>query len=82
MIIINAQSINTIADAARRLNVSSKTIRDYIQRGIIPKPDEIQYGIRTIQHFSDEYLDLAEKSLEEYREKLKNEKLNLRRKSK
>ena len=82
MIIINAQSINTIADAARILKVSSKTIRDYIQRGIIPKPLEIQYGIRTIQHFSDEYLEEAQKSLAAYRKNLKNEKLNLRKKPK
>jgi hypothetical protein len=82
MIIINAQSINTIADASKRLNVSSKTIRDYIQRGIIPKPGEIQYGIRTIQHFSDEYLEEAQKSLAAYREKLKIERVNLRMKTK
>ncbi|MBA4395885.1 MAG: hypothetical protein C0394_00625 [Syntrophus sp. (in: bacteria)] len=77
MIIINSQSINTIADAAKSLNVSAKTIKTYIQKGIIPRPDEIQYGIRTIQHYSEEYLENAHKTLEAYREKLKNEKLKL-----
>lgn len=77
MIIINSQSINTIADAAKSLNVSAKTIKAYIQKGIIPKPDEIQYGIRSIQHFSEEYLENAHKTLEAYREKLKKEKHNV-----
>lgn len=78
MIIINSQSINTIADAAKVLRVSAKTIRDYIQKGIIPPPPEIQYGIRTIQHFSEEYLEKAQRCLVEYRERIKIEKLNLR----
>lgn len=82
MIIINGQSINTIADASKHLGVSAKTIRDYIKKEIIPKPLDIQYGIRTIQNFSNEYLEEAHKRLTIYREKLKNEKLDVQTKPK
>jgi len=67
MIIIKGKMYFTIVDAAERLGVSTKTIRDYIHKGIIPEPPEIKYGIRILKHFSLEYIELAKLHLENYR---------------
>ena len=73
MIIVKGRTHYTIVDAAERLGVSAKTVRDYIQRGIIPEPPEIKYGVRTLKHFPIDYIDLAKVQLEAYRN-TKNEK--------
>jgi len=73
MIIVKGKTYYTIVDAAERLGVSAKTIRDYIHKGIIPEPPEIQYGIRLLKHFPLEYMDMAKIHLEKYRDK-RNEK--------
>ena len=67
MIIVKGKMHYTIVDAAERLGVSAKTIRDYIQRGIIPEPPEIKYGVRILKHFPIDYMDLAKVQLENYR---------------
>lgn len=67
MIIINGQTYFTIVDAAAKIGVSAKTIRAYIDKGIIPEPPLIQFGIRTVKHFPPEYMDLARRHLERYR---------------
>jgi len=69
MILVKGQVYYTIIDLAKNLGVSAKTIRDYIRKGIIPKPPEISYGVRTVKHFPVEYMDIAEASLEAYRKK-------------
>lgn len=68
MIIVKGKTYYTIVDAAERLGVSAKTIRDYIHKGIIPEPPEIQYGIRLLKHFPLEYIEKAKTHLENYRE--------------
>ena len=73
MIIVKGKTHYTIVDAAERLGVSAKTVRDYIYRGIIPEPPEIKYGVRTLKHFPIDYIDLAKAQLEKYRTS-KNEK--------
>lgn len=67
MIIVKGKTHYTIVDAAERLGVSAKTIRDYIQKGIIPEPPEIKYGVRILKHFPIDYIDLAKVQLENYR---------------
>jgi DNA-binding transcriptional MerR regulator len=67
MIIVKGKTHYTIVDAAERLGVSAKTVRDYIQRGIISEPPEIKYGVRTLKHFPIDYIDLAKVQLEKYR---------------
>jgi len=67
MIIVKGKTYCTIVDAAEQLGVSSKTIRDYIHKGIIPEPPEIKYGVRILKHFPLEYMDLAKLHLENYR---------------
>jgi DNA-binding transcriptional MerR regulator len=73
MIIVKGRTHYTIVDAAERLGVSAKTIRDYIQKGIIPAPPEIKYGVRILKHFPIDYIDLAKVHLDNYRN-TKNEK--------
>ena len=67
MIIVKGHVFYTIVDFARDLGVSAKTIRDYLRKGIIPKPPEIRYGVRTIKHFPVEYMRTAKASLDAYR---------------
>jgi len=67
MIIISGQTYSTIVDAARELDVSAKTIRQYIAKKIIPEPPVIQFGNRKVMHFSGNYLTAAKKQLQKYR---------------
>jgi DNA-binding transcriptional MerR regulator len=67
MIIVKGKTHYTIVDAAERLGVSAKTIRDYIHRGIIPEPPEIKYGVRILKHFPIDYINLAKVHLDNYR---------------
>ena len=66
MIIIKGKAYNTTIDAARVLGVSSKTVRDYIKKGIISNPPEIKYGIRIIKYFPEDYLEKAKAALQKY----------------
>ena len=74
MIFINGNTYNTTADAARRLGVSTKTLRTYIEKAIIPEPPEVSYGVRVIRYFPDEYMSQVNKCLEDYRKTKKPKK--------
>ena len=67
MVIIEGKTYYTTADAAKALGVSAKTIRSYIEKGIIPEPPEVQSGLRTFKHFPQGYMEEAKKILENYR---------------
>ena len=67
MIVVRGKTYTTTMDAAMELGVSTKTIRQYINRGIIPPPPEIRYGVRMLKHFPPEYMQLVQNSLEDYR---------------
>ncbi|MDD5722276.1 MAG: MerR family DNA-binding transcriptional regulator [Syntrophales bacterium] len=69
MVIIKGKAYCTTADAAKELGVSAKTIRSYIEKGIIPEPPEVQSGLRTFKHFPQDYMGEAKKILENYRRK-------------
>ncbi|MEA3486197.1 MAG: helix-turn-helix domain-containing protein [Thermodesulfobacteriota bacterium] len=69
MVIIEGKTYYTIADAARIFGVSAKTVRSYINKGIIPDPPKIQYGLRTLKHFPRDYMGDAKKLLDNYRRK-------------
>ena len=73
MIVINGTSYQTTVDAARKLGVSSKTVRDYIKRGIIPEPPEVRQGLRLIKYFPDEYLEKARNEIENHSRRLNGE---------
>ena len=67
MITIKGKTYITIVDAAEMLGVSTKTIRGYIKKGIIPDPPAVRYGIRLIKHFPPEYMSRAKELLDKYR---------------
>ncbi|MBN2397152.1 MAG: MerR family DNA-binding transcriptional regulator [Deltaproteobacteria bacterium] len=69
MVIIEGRTYYTTADAAKALGVSAKTIRSYIEKGIIPEPPEVQSGLRTFKHFPKDYMGEAKRILETYRQK-------------
>ena len=69
MVIIGGKTYYTIADAAKAFSVSAKTVRNYIDNGIIPNPPEVQYGLRTLKHFPSDYMEGARKLLNNYRRK-------------
>jgi predicted site-specific integrase-resolvase len=66
VIVIHDQTYLTIVDAAKRIGVSAKTVREYIAKGIIPEPPVVRYGIRLIKHFSQDYMEDAAKTLKQY----------------
>lgn len=67
MIVVKGKTYLTTMDAALELGVSTKTVRTYIRKGIIPQPPTIKYGIRTLKHFPPEYIKRAKKYLEDCR---------------
>ena len=67
MIVAKGQTYFTTVDAAAELGVSTKTIREYIQKGIIPPPPEISFGVRMVRCFPPEYMKSAKEHLENYR---------------
>ena len=69
MITRNGKAYRTIADAAQELGVSAKTIRDWIQRGIIDHPPVVEHGIQTVTHFSADYMRKMKEQIREHREK-------------
>jgi len=66
MITIGGEQHRTIADAARDWSVSTKTVRDWIERTVIPKPPKVRHGLRTIQVFPANYMAKAVKAVEDW----------------
>ena len=64
MIVVGGRTYNTIVDAAAKFGVSAKTVRCYIDKGIIPTPPTVKYGMRLIKHFPSEYIARARRMLE------------------
>lgn len=69
MIEINGKRYNTLIDAANFFGISSKTVRDWIKKKVIPKPPQIRQGLREIDYYPKEYLDQALKIIDKYRNK-------------
>ena len=63
MIVVGGRTYNTIVDAAAKFGVSAKTVRSYIDTGVIPVPPTVKYGMRLIKHFPSEYIVRAKKML-------------------
>lgn len=61
----------TVADAAKELGVSSKTIRTYITKGIVGVPPTMEFGLRTISIFPSEYIEECKMKIMAYKDKLK-----------
>lgn len=66
MIVVGGRTYYTIVDAAAKFSVSAKTIRSYINNGIIPAPPTVKYGMRVIKHFPSEYIARARRMFEKH----------------
>ncbi len=58
----------TIAEAKDHFGVAEKTVYDWIKKGIIPPPDQLDHGARSIFVFDDDYLRRADDALRNHRE--------------
>ena len=56
-----------MSDAASYFGVAVKTIRDWVNKGIISKPPQIEYGAGFLDIYPDEYIEKAKLELEKYR---------------
>lgn len=68
MITIDGAQYRTIADAAQQFKVSARTVRKWIDSGVIPAPPRIEHGIRNIEIFEEDYMRLAQKALKQLRD--------------
>lgn len=59
----------TVADAAAHFGVSTKTIDNWIEAGVIPPPPTLMRGLAEIRIYPDSYLNRAERALKRHREK-------------
>ena len=66
MITINGKNHPTITDAAKEFGVAAKTVRDWIEKGVIPAPPVVQFGIRSVQVFPADYMKIAQRKRAEY----------------
>ena len=57
----------TIAEAKLHFGVAEKTVYHWINTGIIPRPDQLDHGARSVYVFDDEYLERADRALEQHR---------------
>jgi excisionase family DNA binding protein len=57
----------TIQDAAEHLGVSTKTVRSWIDKGVIQQPETVEWGTRNVEVFPDRYLVAAAKAVKQYR---------------
>ncbi len=80
MITIRGKVFNTIVDAAKEFRVSAKTVGSWIEKGIISKPPEVEYGVRFIQHFPADYIAKAKEEIRRQRDS-KNHKRKAKRSS-
>jgi hypothetical protein len=74
MMKIDGKDYKTISDAAAWFHVSVRTLRQWIDNGIIPQPPKMYHGLREIEVFTDEYLEEAKRVLDAYKEKKKLER--------
>jgi hypothetical protein len=66
---INGKNHNTIVDAAKHFGVAPKTVYSYIEKGIIPLPPKVKYGIRSVQVFPPDYLRDAKRRIQKWEKK-------------
>jgi hypothetical protein len=59
MISIGGTQYQTVIDAAATWRVSTKTVREWIAQGIIPKPPTVMQGRRRWDTFPQDYMKRA-----------------------
>lgn len=68
---IDGKEYPTVSEAARKFKVNVRTVKIWIDKGIIPEPPTVDYGVRKIRVFPDEYMRRALKALDDYRKRPK-----------
>lgn len=61
---INGQRYPTVSDAASELGVTVKTVREWVNTGLIPAPPTVSRGTQEIDYFPPEYISDARRILE------------------
>jgi hypothetical protein len=74
MIYIEGKGYPTIADAAAVFGVSTRAVRDYIDRGIIDPPPTIFQGLREIAIYPPDYLERATEQVARHRKRRRQER--------
>ena len=69
MVEIKGVKYRTISDAADEFGISPKTLRQWINDEVIPRPPQIEQGRRVIDHFPPEYMEKARAKIKEYRDR-------------
>ncbi len=64
---IDGKTYLTLDEAAHRLGVSSRTVKNWLNRSVVPKPPRASQGLRTFFCFTDEWLAEARRAIEAYR---------------
>lgn len=59
MITIDNTPHRTIADAAHDWKVSTRTVRTWIDKGVIPPPPTVEHGTQVFRVFPPEYMKVA-----------------------
>lgn len=62
----------TIVDAASDFGVSAKTVRQWIERGLLDPPPQLDYGLRSVAYFPESYMRKARSDLQRHREQRRN----------
>ncbi len=63
MIRVGGKSHPTLQDAAEHFHVSTRTVRGWIDTGVLPEPPTVEWGTRTIEVFPADYLSKADRAL-------------------
>lgn len=69
MVRVQGKDYPTISDVTEKFGVSVKAIRDWINKGIIPRPPQIAQGTKLMDYFPPEYVESAIKIVKQYRER-------------
>jgi hypothetical protein len=64
---IDGKTYHTLDETARKMRVSSRTLKNYINRGIVSEPAEISQGLRTFFAFTDKWISAAREEVEKHR---------------
>jgi hypothetical protein len=56
---IGGRSYPSISDLATATGLSTKTLKSYIEKGILPPPTRIDHGMREFSVFPDDYIAKA-----------------------
>ncbi|GAB6909939.1 hypothetical protein JCM12296A_57870 [Desulfosarcina cetonica] len=64
--VLNGEKHQTVSDAATYFGVKTKTVREWIKKGIISEPPSVTHGVRTVATFPDDYLRKAQTERNDY----------------